>query len=128
MFKTRSEKTFGEDIGYLLSSRNKGHANSSTINLPFYEVSACFVRSCCTGFWAILMAALLSQYNFIGMFTGIRRSSRILFNHSISQTPLAIALYSPLALLLALHFVFCFAMWPYFPRHKYNILTWISCR
>ena len=66
----------------------------------------CFVRSYCTGFCAILIATLLSQYNFISICISIRSSSRILLNQSITQTPLAIALYSALALLLATTFYF----------------------
>lgn len=61
---------------------------------------------CCTVFWVILIATLLSQYNFIGIFTDICNSSKILFSHNISQTLLAITLYSTPTLLLTTTFCF----------------------
>ena len=70
------------------------------------SISTCFVRSCYIEFCAMLMAVLLSQYNFIGMLTGIFKSSSTLFNHYISQTPWVIAWYSTSALLLATTFCF----------------------
>ena len=68
------------------------------------SISTCFMRSCCTGFYAILIAVLLSQYNFIGICIGIQSSSRIFSNQRISQTPLAIALYFASTLLLVTTF------------------------
>jgi len=47
------------------------------------SISTCLVRSCWTGFWEILIAALLSQYNFIGRVIGSCNSSRILLSHKI---------------------------------------------
>jgi hypothetical protein len=37
--KTKSKKSFGEETGYFLHSRNKWYAQSSTINLFFHKMS-----------------------------------------------------------------------------------------
>ena len=70
------------------------------------SVSTCFVRSCYIGLCAMLMVALLSQYNFIGMLIGIFKSSSTLFSHYISQIPWVIAWYSTSTLLLSTTFYF----------------------
>ncbi|RDY09513.1 hypothetical protein CR513_06105, partial [Mucuna pruriens] len=54
----------------------------------------------------MLITALLSQYNFIGMCMSICNSSRTLFNQSISRTSLAIALCFASTLLLDTTFCF----------------------
>ena len=61
----------------------------------------CLVLSCWTGLCAMLIAALLSQYNFITPSIGCLTSSRTRFSHNISQIPCDIALNSASALLLA---------------------------
>ena len=80
------------------------------------SISTCFMRSCCTRFCAILITTLLSQYNFIDICIGIRSSSRILLNQSISLTTLAIALYSALTLLLATTLCFLLRHLTRFPQ------------
>lgn len=59
--------------------------------------SMCLVRSCYTGLWEILMAALLSQYRLV---SNPISQSRVL-NQRTSQTPCTIVRYSASALDLA---------------------------
>ena len=56
------------------------------------SILTCLVQSYCIRFCAMLMAALLSQYNFIGMLIGIFNSFNTLFSHNISQTLWVISL------------------------------------
>ena len=46
-------------------------------------IFTCFVRLCCIGLCAILIIALLSQYNFIGTFCKTRGNSNFLRNGKI---------------------------------------------
>ncbi|RDY08693.1 hypothetical protein CR513_07062, partial [Mucuna pruriens] len=66
----------------------------------------CFVLSCWTGLWAILIAELLSQNNFIGPSYFTLRSSRIIFIHNPSHIPCAMARNSASALDRATTFCF----------------------
>lgn len=65
------------------------------------SISICFVLSCCTGSFAILIASLLSQNNLIGFLVVILKSSNNVLSHINSHTPNAIALYSASTLNLA---------------------------
>ena len=58
------------------------------------SISTCFVRSNWTGLFAILIAAMLSQWSIIVSFRNSRSSFNKLFNHIISHRLNAIALYS----------------------------------
>ncbi|RDY07787.1 hypothetical protein CR513_08048, partial [Mucuna pruriens] len=59
--------------------------------MKFLSISMCFVLSCQTGLWAILIAELLSQNNFIAPSYFTLRSSRIIFIHIPSHIPYAMA-------------------------------------
>ena len=54
----------------------------------------------------MLIATLLSHYNFIGVSIGVFSSLSIHCNHNNSQAPLAIVLYSASSLLLSITFCF----------------------
>ncbi|RDY03702.1 hypothetical protein CR513_12679, partial [Mucuna pruriens] len=69
------------------------------------SISMCLVLSCWTGLWAILIAELLSQNNFIGP---TLRSSRIIFIHNPSYIPCAMAQNSASTLDRAT--IFCFLL------------------
>lgn len=85
------------------------------------SISTCLVQSCCTGLCSMLIAALLSQYNFIGDSIGFFNSSSILCSHRISQTPFPIARYSASALLRATTFCFLLLQVTRFPINTCNI-------
>ena len=74
--------------------------------IKWRSISTCFVLSCCTGLFAILTAAWLSQYKFIGSFTLSPRSLRILLIHNSSHTPCTMPRNSASALDLATTFCF----------------------
>lgn len=69
----------------------------TTSLMKFLSMKICFVRSCWTGLFAMLIADLLSQNNLTGVSTFSLNSSRTLLIQNTLQTPLAISLYSTCA-------------------------------
>ncbi|RDY12000.1 hypothetical protein CR513_03235, partial [Mucuna pruriens] len=72
------------------------------------SISMCFVLSCWTRLWTILIAELLSQNNFIGPSYFTLRSSRIIFIDNPSHIPCAMAQNSTSVLDQAT--IFCFLL------------------
>lgn len=70
----------------IVRTNNKHIALASSLSfMKCLSILTCFVFWCYTGFCAILMVALLSQYNFIGRVLDLLSSSRTCFSYNILQ-------------------------------------------
>jgi hypothetical protein len=80
--------------------------SSSLSLMKCRSISTCLVLSCCTRLFAMFIAALLSQYNMMGLSSNNPNSSSNLRSYNSSLTPWAMALYSASAVDLATTFCF----------------------
>ena len=94
------------------------------------SISTCFVRSCRTGFFEILIVVWLSQNNFHVFVGGKFSSHKSFLSHCISVIPLATPLNSALALESATIFYFLLLQVTKFPptRVKYPELDFLLSR
>ncbi|XP_042028301.1 uncharacterized protein LOC121784711 [Salvia splendens] len=91
------------------SDRTNGNSMTPPSNfslMKWRSTSTCLVRSCCTGFSDMLIAALLSQNNLLFRFGGKPISVSNLLSHMISMSPLLMPRNSASALDKATTFCF----------------------